>query len=562
MLGTRAGPQTSILCASNVRFGSGKSTIADHLVNLSDDLRRQLSEWARGKGSHYEEACKNLFSAWYLQLHVGDLRTADRGVSDLSQSLALLLWEKLFGTQDGFDVVSVRALSSSAHAHRVLVLVQKVHSWSALLTAVDAAGTPILLHWEEVGELEAKPAALFGFSEADSDRVDLLQPASAGATAAAVAAPVVTLGAIKKQQRLWVLLDESNNNRFPRIWHFVTGRSLALSLLHRGFVSDVLASPSDFSNTIPGALQPEHIEEILLATLADGKPVAEWLGVHKSAEIRSTLCQRVFRLTAGVPRLLIYALAELYRIARSKERSVSDPDAWDALFGDAGPVQDFMRTAPGMDLQRSPSHSDLFAKLHWGSLLGTEFSSSDEVQIGDRKIPLIALVQHWLCFVARATQQQPLPASAAGDAKRVVESKTERKSDAATGVLTAAPASSSSGAKGSASVFRFRMVMPESHRLLAAKRMDGLEPLFFPVPYADQGAVLEHFSRLVCAKKVIACTAKDGLLFEALGFLAGTAAANVPAKLELKSPVAAIPGVLGESVKAAATTASKSAGTI
>jgi len=99
------------LVAFNARYGSGKSQAAKHLINLPLPLQEELKDWTRSRQETYQTACTNFLGAWHLELRLDELRQPEtKGVRTFSAALALLIWETVLGTQDGFIAVHTRVV--------------------------------------------------------------------------------------------------------------------------------------------------------------------------------------------------------------------------------------------------------------------------------------------------------------------------------------------------------------------------------------------------------------------------------------------------------------------
>lgn len=152
------------LVVSNLRFGLGKTTLAKHLAQLPEGVRKRLTKWAKKSGSLYVEACPKLLGANYLQLDLTSLPEPSDRIQTLSHALALLVWRTVVGeTSDHlFDPVRSLADRKSRHSR---VTVQGAHSLSALLKLLDQYNGPTIVHIEEEGCIEDKKYRQFFVSD-------------------------------------------------------------------------------------------------------------------------------------------------------------------------------------------------------------------------------------------------------------------------------------------------------------------------------------------------------------------------------------------------------------
>jgi hypothetical protein len=383
------------------------------------------------------------------------------------------------------------------------------------------SGLGLLLHWEEEGLIETADDRFFSSKANDDD--DMCSPPSISASSSSSSSStsrrphhaLLRRGALRRHYALWSAVNPYNNQRHVCLFNFFTGKSLAFCLLHQKLLSDTEASPSGYRNITLGALAIEDIIDTLHGTLLiDQKTsVAAALGVvpqkprtggvDGEMTIPDFALRRfaalVLRVTAGVPRLVYCCIQQAYELVRVSPGLFGYPPThWIEHFRPNGSIFEAAQTAAGAALPPNIQHADWLARIYWGALFGTEFSSTDTVPIDDRPVPLIVLVQHWEVYVARVS----------------VPPQQQKKH------------------------FRYRLVLPEAARsqLLTIGSFGLLGPLFHqPVVALDQGGILEHYTRVCLIRHLLQCqpsgAAVDLTVGAALPFLQHTVAGPLLGRL-------------------------------
>lgn len=139
-----------------------------------------------------------------------------------------------------------------------------------MLMKMSKLDTPILLHWEEVEVLASFSALIagqVGMVEKAPFRSDILpgdemdmfpeppQPApsptpAASAPSLAPSSSLLARSWLKRLYDFWSILTESNHSEIPGVFHFVTGKSIPLSLLQQQLLGEERHSPSLFYNCV------------------------------------------------------------------------------------------------------------------------------------------------------------------------------------------------------------------------------------------------------------------------------------------------------------------------
>jgi hypothetical protein len=99
-------PTLTELVASNARYGSGKSQLAMHLVNLPVEDKKRIGEWAAKESPAHQIASQFFLNAHYLLLHFERLpKYGHHGVTSLDDALALLVFRSVTGDSLSFRSV-------------------------------------------------------------------------------------------------------------------------------------------------------------------------------------------------------------------------------------------------------------------------------------------------------------------------------------------------------------------------------------------------------------------------------------------------------------------------
>ncbi|KJE89895.1 hypothetical protein CAOG_009411 [Capsaspora owczarzaki ATCC 30864] len=265
-------------------FGSGKTSFVEHIGNERNPHAKEILDSAPAiKRPLYE----SVLNARYILI---DMSSIDGNVVNKNMATDL----------QKFILARVRQLLPAARS-----FVAEGMSNSMMLTELQKhAGVPLLLHFDEMGAIEYSDFDPWfpGPEYRCSNPTDVFAP---------------NTGALRRHYTFWSdflapLLNLDN------VYIVCSGKSVAFSLIQHGLLRAdphiAMTSPSELQTIILPPLGGEHIEEILNRHRPDvsSPELIDTLGLRDKHTQRIAFTECVHTLTAGVPRLVSYALQVLW----------------------------------------------------------------------------------------------------------------------------------------------------------------------------------------------------------------------------------------------------------